>query len=50
MFVQPINYLPNLPSSQRIEEGAEVTFAAHLNEILKYYDVIPAPKTLLTGL
>eukprot|EP00347_Sterkiella_histriomuscorum_P010842 403374716 len=47
--VQSITYLPvsNLITSQKIENGVPVTLSSHISDILKHYDILPAPKNLL---
>jgi hypothetical protein len=42
--------LPNLPTSHLIENGEKVTFSSHLKDVLKFYDIIPAPSSLLEGI
>eukprot|EP00347_Sterkiella_histriomuscorum_P003122 403365506 len=47
--VQSITYLPvkSLITSQKIENGVPVTLSSHISDILKHYDILPAPRNLL---
>lgn len=47
--VKAIQYLPYLPTTEKILRGEPVPFKDHYKEILKYYDIIPVPKSFING-
>lgn len=49
-YIEPITFLPGLPSSYKILNGEPITFNSHLKEIMKYYDILPVPRSLLGGI
>jgi hypothetical protein len=49
-YVQPITFLPGLPTSYKILNGEPITFNSHLKEIMKYYDILPVSRSLLGGM
>ena len=49
-YIEPITFLPGLPTSYKILNGEQITFNSHLREIMKYYDILPVPRSLLGGI